>query len=242
MDKIKLVVLLPAIFILSACQAFLGPEPDDTPKGIFETIWKDFDRTYALFEHKKINWNTVYDHFAPQVKDDMTDSALFELCYNMLSVLNDAHVWISNKDYSWTTSDGPYSMVDGEIVEIPKPESDPYPFFDVVVSNYIDIFNVVASDNYSYLSYGTMKSAPNVGYIRIFTFDGVEGVFMQTGDWAKEIDAIIESLESTDAIILDIRQNGGGFPSNLEHIASRFVSTQKDYMKVQTKNGPGHND
>ena len=236
--SLKKIAVVPIICLLSACQAFLGPEPDDSPKGIFETIWNDFDRNYALFEHKNINWNTVYDYFAPQVRQNMSENELFELCFNMLSVLNDAHVMLNTRNYGRTTSEGPYSMVNGQIVQVTKPERDPYPFHDEIVSNYIDIFD----SNYGF-SYGKFKTVNAVGYIRISTFDGVEGVFMQAGDWTKEIDNILQRLEdNTDAIVLDVRNNGGGFPSNLDHIASRFVSTQKDYMEVQTKNGPGKDD
>lgn len=42
--------------LLTGCQkTFLGEEPSADPVETFETLWKDFDEHYALFEVKKID-------------------------------------------------------------------------------------------------------------------------------------------------------------------------------------------
>jgi C-terminal processing protease CtpA/Prc len=92
--------------------------------------------------------------------------------------------------------------------------------------------------------YGVFREKPNVGYIYIAGF--ILGETELSGgpiqDWAKKIDGIVKSLSYTDYIILDIRGNKGGLSSNAEYIAGRFISVQKDYIKVCTKNGPRRND
>ena len=52
----------------------------------------------------------------------------------------------------------------------------------------------------------------------------------------------MQSLNNTSSLVLDIRGNTGGLISNVNYIASRFTSEQKDYAEVRTKNGPGRND
>ena len=88
---ILIILLLASI---SACQLFLGADADGSPKGIFNTMWNDFNETYALFEHKGVDWNDVYNTYSPQISSNMSDQALFNVLAEMIEVLNDAHVWI----------------------------------------------------------------------------------------------------------------------------------------------------
>ena len=222
-------ILLTAVVLLSACQLFLGPDPDDSPMGIFDTLWNDFDRTYALFEHKNINWKGIYNEYSPLIKQNMSKAELSSVCKAMLSRLMDDHVWINTPhdfivDPRWPLTE--YGIND---------EFD----FNIISDYHVDFISI---EQYDGLSYGTFKSNPKIGYLRIPTFMGTVGMFMETGDWAKKIDSVLRSLRDTDGLVLDIRNNNGGFPSNLEYIANRFASKKANYMSVSTKTGPGRND
>ena len=241
MKKMKKFKILCAIFALiifmgSSCQLFLGPDPDDSPRGIFNTIWSDFNRTYALFEHKNVDWTAVYNEFDPLITNDLTQAQLFDAMEAMLSRLVDAHVGISGLDHGdYLTSDEkadmPWDHTDYNVINLFD--------FGLVGLNYVDLKE--GFYNYS-LSYGRFRDNPNIGYIRILTFDLTEGIFMETGAWAKEIDNILLDLADTVGLVLDLRGNGGGFPSNTDHIQSRFAATTERYMSVRSKTGPGRND
>ena len=71
------------------------------------------------------------------------------------------------------------------------------------------------------------------GYIRILSFMGREKV-------ADEFDAALETLKDTDALILDIRDNTGGFGTGQHHIIGRFLDSRKAVGYGYVKDGPGH--
>jgi carboxyl-terminal processing protease len=64
----------------------------------------------------------------------------------------------------------------------------------------------------------------------------------QSQDWAQAIDGIVQSLEETDSLVLDLRGNRGGLISNVDYISGRFASSEKAYAEIQTKDGPGSAD
>ena len=209
------------IIIISSCHVFLGTDPDNDPKSIFDSIWNDFNEIYPFFEIKGIDWDEIYRIYSPQIHPGMNDLSLFHVCSQMLDELNDPHVILFS----------PFSIPQG------RPSLD----FWHVTSRLID--EGTFTDDNMFL-YGTFKTRPDVGYIHIRRFSSGK-ISIASGmvqDWAKQIDTILRSLAHTNSIILDIRNNNGGFSSNAQYIASRFTSIQKDFMITRTKNGPGPDD
>jgi len=213
--------VLLVIVLISSCHVFLGPDPDNSPKGIFDSIWNDFNETYALFDVKGIDWNEVYKIYSPGIQPDMNSFRLFRICEEMLNELNDPHVNLIS----------PFNDL-----------SEKEPFNLEYVKNKLKDGGALAGD--SMFFYGTFQEKPNVGYIYIkgFRFGKENSTLDPIQSWAKKIDGILQSLARTDSVILDIRDNGGGSVANAEYIAGRFAAVQKDYIKVSTKNGPGRND
>jgi hypothetical protein len=224
MRRIPLII---TVVLLSACQVFLGPDPDNNPRGIFDRIWTDFDETYALMDVRGINWNDVYNTFSPRISSDMGDRQLFEVCADMLKTLNDAHVYLSSP-FAFSNS--------GELYD----NSNKEPFSLEVVKKYLNGGGTTTNDGM--FLYGTFSSKPEAGYIYIAGFASGGIGIAQTQDWARAIDGIVQSLNNASSLVLDIRGNTGGLISNVDYIASRFTSEQKDYAEVRTKNGPGRND
>ncbi|AOT10643.1 S41 family peptidase [Pseudoalteromonas luteoviolacea] len=73
--------------------------------------------------------------------------------------------------------------------------------------------------------------AGNIGYLEMWGFDSVSSQ-------AKElIDASMTLLERTDAIILDLSQNGGGDGYMIPHFASYFLSKPTLLHSYQFRNG-----
>jgi C-terminal processing protease CtpA/Prc len=223
----KIALTITTVVLLSSCQAFLGHDPGNNPRDIFERIWTDFDENYALFDVKGIKWDNVYGTFSPLVSSGMSEQQLFDVCANMLKTLNDAHVYIMSP-FDFSNSGGRFDTVNNE------------PFSLEVVKKYLNNGGSSAGDGM--FLYGTVLSKPSVGYIYIAGFASGSTGTAQTQDWTKAIDGIVQSLADTDSLVLDIRGNRGGLPANVDFIAGRFVSGQKDYVEVRTKNGPGRND
>jgi C-terminal processing protease CtpA/Prc len=89
--------------------------------------------------------------------------------------------------------------------------------------------------------YGILTQKPAIGYIYIAGFAKGE-TELGSQDWVNAIDGIIDSVSPADGLIVDVRGNRGGLQANVDYIANRFASLQKDYVEVRTKNGTGRND
>ena len=72
-----------------------------------------------------------------------------------------------------------------------------------------------------------------VGYIKIEAFNGRE-------ELTQEFDRALEALREAPALILDIRDNSGGFGHS--EIAGRFVQKRVRVGFSYIRNGPGHTD
>lgn len=57
----------------------------------FEKLWFAIDQAYPYFDLKKINWDEVYEQYAPLITDVQDDQAFLEVISQMLAELDDAH-------------------------------------------------------------------------------------------------------------------------------------------------------
>jgi carboxyl-terminal processing protease len=73
------------------------------------------------------------------------------------------------------------------------------------------------------------------GYVRIVSFKG-------RMDIADEFDNALEKLKDTPGIIIDVRENPGGFGTSQERIIGRFITSRTKVNISYIKNGPGHED
>jgi len=224
---IKAFIIIFVLALISTCSVFLGSDPDNSPQGIFDSIWNDFNKTYALFDIKSIDWDSVYDTHVGRIYSGMGDRELFKVCSDMLGELNDAHVRIASS-FEYFNSGDLYGTSNME------------PFnLNIIKTNYLNSNHTSTEDGM--FVYGTFKDKPTVGYIYIKGFAYEEN----TGgsqDWVKTIDSINKNLSGTDSLVLDLRANTGGLPANVDFIANRFAAVEKDYVSVHTKNGTGRND
>jgi C-terminal processing protease CtpA/Prc len=82
------------------------------------------------------------------------------------------------------------------------------------------------------LRYGTIGD--RLGYLWVPTFSG--------SGWDVEIDDALARLGEPDALIIDIRNNGGGNNDVARRIAGRFADRERIVAYSRFRNGPGHSD
>ena len=81
------------LFIFYGCdKMFFEPDIANTPENNFEIFWKDFDRYYAQFSLRNIDWDSVYALYRPQISPSTTDRQLFNILSNIVLGINDKHV------------------------------------------------------------------------------------------------------------------------------------------------------
>jgi len=225
-------LILPLFTLLSACQLFLGQDPNTSPQEVLKSLWSDFNNIHANLDFRMCSntsynsWYDVYHNqsngYALRVYSGMSEEWLFDLCASMLKEINDPHVSL----YAPGKYESSYNDNNHEEFDIFS-----------VMCYLLDTGN----NNYKNFLYGRFNSEPNIGYIHIALFtdeDSKQG----NQEWGRAIDNILKSLANTDAIVVDVRNNRGGEMFIMEYIAARFATEQKDYMKSRIKTGPGPNN
>lgn len=94
----KRLAMIPILAILLSGTEGLKAQELSEPERQFETLWKTFDRRYAIFLPKRVDWNALYRVYRPKVTPQTSDDELFEILSNMLGHLNDNHVRLMTAD------------------------------------------------------------------------------------------------------------------------------------------------
>ncbi|MGD0038481.1 MAG: S41 family peptidase [Bacteroidota bacterium] len=202
---------------------FFEPDPADTPENNFEIFWKDFDRYYAQFSLRNIDWDSVYTLYRPQISPSTSNRQLFTIFSNIVLGINDMHVDLYTPlgDVSWKN---------------PYPAS--YPSMrSINVCKYVQC----GAQQNSVFEYRSCQD-PTIGYISTYTFSGAGEGFTSTDPRYSVIDDILSQWKNMKGIIIDVRWNGGGNSANAEMVASRFSDQSCVYMYYRQKIGPGKYD
>ncbi len=219
--KAKVIKLITFYLILIACLTSCITEEQQpmNPKGSFEALWKIVDEHYCFFDYKQkeygLDWNAVHQKYAKQFENGkLTSHQTYELLTSMLSELRDGHVNLTTAfDFGRYWS---------------WHEDYPKNFSDTLQRNYLGTDYRISSA----LKYKILDD--NIGYIYYSSFnDGIgEG----------NLDAVLLELATCNALIIDVRNNGGGQLTRAEQLAARFTNEEISVGYIQHKTGKGHND
>jgi len=212
-------ILFLFVIIFCACsRLFFTEDTDDDPESNFHLLWSEFDRYYSHFEIKKVDWDSLYMVYRPQVSTGMTGKALFEIMSSMLNELKDGHVNLYTPEgyYEYTGWYRNYLMNYDD---------------NVIKRNYLNnVYHLTGRGN---ILYGQVT--PELGYVHISTFSGED-------DWILDIDGILERFRDLKGIIVDVRCNFGGSTTNSDYVASRFADKKRLHGYFQYRNGLEHDD
>lgn len=210
--------LLPLIVALASVSCVDEEEYSDDPRGNFEALWKIMNEHYCFFDYKNseygLDWNEVYARYSRQIDDGMTSTQLFEVLGNMLGELRDGHVNM-------------YASFDQSRYWSWK-EDYPANFSDSLQRRYLGTDYKISSG----IKY--RKLDDNIGYIYCGSFSNAIG--------SGNLNDILMDLATCNALIVDVRDNGGGMLTSAETLASRFTDEEILVGYMQHKTGPGHND
>lgn len=213
-----------SLFIFYGCEKmFLEPDPQNTPEQNFQIFWNDFDRYYAQFSIRHIDWDSVYNKYRPQISSYTTEQQFFSVISNIVRSINDMHVDLYTPfgDVFWK-SFVPSSYPSGRLINAGK---------------YIQF----GSPQNSIIEYRTCLNS-SIGYMIIPTFSGGADGLTLTDERYLVIDEILSKWKDMKGIIIDLRWNHGGNSINAETVASRFVDKSRVYSQYREKIGPGKQD
>lgn len=210
------IFFLPMFLGLIAC--IDEPEqPKNTYEGNFEALWKIVDTRYCYLDYKNINWDSVHTVYKARVDTSMTQYEYFDLLGEMLGELKDGHVNLYsdfNRSRYWKWfSESPANFSSSIIY------SDRYLGDNYYIAGGIR-YGKIAGDSIGYMYYGDFSDR-----------------FSDTS-----ILNIMKYLSDCDALIIDVRNNGGGYLDLSEQLASYFFTEEKVTGYIQHKIGNGHSD
>ena len=185
------------------------------PRENFEALWHIIDEHYCFFEEKGVDWEVVRRKYERQLSDTMSRYELFDLLSDMLAELKDGH----------TNLVSPFNT------------ARYWAWFEDYPRN----FNADIQRNYLGTRYGI------AGGMRYVKLPGTEIGYIYYGSFSSAVsetnlDEIFYFFRTCRGLIIDVRGNGGGALTNVERIASRFLSEPIRTGYIVHKTGPGHSD
>lgn len=212
--KKKYIIYSILAIILAACSD--DTEYPDSPEGNFDALCTIIDEHYCFFEEKGIDWDAVTAKYRRRVTPETRQLELFDICSEMLDELQDGHVNLTSRFntsyYRRWWSDYPQ---DFELRTLQQ--------------YYLD-FDYSTTSGIIYKKLGDGK----IGYMYYPSFSA--------GISETSLDYILAQFHDTDALIIDIRNNGGGLLPNIDKIVGRLIEHEIPGGSITHKNGPEHND
>jgi carboxyl-terminal processing protease len=205
-------VIIILSFLAGCTKIILHSSSSDHVLEDFETLWKAVDNVYPLLEYKSIDWDSIYVSYYEETKYARGDES-YKIVYELLKELKDPHVYFVNP---------------GGGVVLPYPGhrwlKDREAYDPLIVRSYFDKqpqFACREKVEYVILNDET-------GYIYISNFDD-EDAMIDFGD-------VINYMQNTSGLIIDIRNNTGGWTDNISVVISKFITETLPFVKGYIKN------
>ena len=226
----------------------------------FETVWTGIDQGYLFWDRDTVDWDAVYERMLPvfqgfDARGGATDAELTDAYQSMVRGLLDHHMYVQVKNLK--TGNAVYA--DPAWDEVPYRDYYHYTFTNQQtallstmdgVSNYKEggssfpcyfaVFPGSGGKKIAYLRIPSFQVTSVVNYLsandlaplRSFYGTGItDGV---TNGWAGRDDV--------EAVILDVRGNGGGLLNDLKPVVGSLSIKDVDLGYSRTKEGLGRLD
>lgn len=195
----------------------------------FEQLWHLFDRHYAFFELKKIDWDSVYQAYRPLVTSKTSETELVGYFEEMLNPLKDGHVRLTRADTNLV-------QLERRVCQFARQfrgrlRAFQQNTFDVLSQNgFAALVHEIPIPGYKELGFDHLYSytqSSSLGYLRI----------VDCRDELRNYDQILTEFAGTKGLIIDLRYNLGGEVG--KEMAARFLQENKiyGYKKVKGSNG-----
>jgi len=233
-NSIYYIIIALFIFLFSSCEESLIEEQySNTPLDNYDVFWSEFDRFYGDFEAKNINWDSLKTVYAVGLSDSSDKKQLFKSITGLLNELNDGHATLDapgtgfyrswnrrNKSFfgDVKSNDGSSILAVHNLIRTKYMENN---FESGTYSNTQFFWGTIPFENY------------NMGYINIPTF----AISDYPNDFIQEA---VDSFNNLDAVIIDLRYNGGGTTQAFVASLNSFASEKRCYLKSKFRNGPNH--
>lgn len=210
--KIYITSVIISVIFLTACEKLVfDKKTKSDPVTSFDYLWREVNVKYAFLDYKQVNWDSIYDVYRPMISEEISQDSLFNVMGRMLNELRDGHVNLIsafNVSRYDITMLGPHNINSRLVKE------------KYLRNNY----QSTGSFAHNFIRDG------QIGYIRYSSFGD-----SQITDF--ELDYLVNKYADTKGLIIDIRQNGGGYVTNVFQLLSRFTFDDTKLYETQVKSG-----
>lgn len=201
---------------------------------IFDIVQRTFAEHYAFFELREADWEALTEHAGANISSDTSDAALFEALVALTGPLDDGHVTI-------VTPDDDYESGRVEFLELLRHEFEAQSEvasleayvseqFDAHIAGLVAALDEAPIGSTSAMLWGSMGG--DIGYVGYFNFEPEN----PTAD-LDELDAALEAMADTDALVIDLRFNEGGSDRYALDVASRFFDQSRPVFRKAARHG-----
>ncbi len=230
----------------------------------FEMFWQTFNEYYPTFEKLGLDWTNQRNQLTVSLTSDSSDESLFYALAEMIAPLEDSHVEVRAVD-----SDSGVNFTRG--VTLQDRIAVEYIAANGTIDNdqqYIQYLSYLEEQinriNQIRASYAAdsnqIKHAANgqlvwfttvdqIGYLSIENMAFFAGDNLDELDFVEELDALKPAIEqamselaTTNGLMVDIRQNPGGFDAASQMIAKHFLDTERHLYSKQARLGDSRNE
>jgi len=233
------------------------------PEYNFEVLWETFKDHYAYFELRNVDPQKMYNTYRPKVNANTSDPELFLILNEMLESFNDGHIGIEATEEIEAAAEKLYmanqttASSKDSATENPKESLRNYQVASMLGERYIPNGSSIKNgnlrwgiidDNIAYLQINQMMGMADYGISDTLSWRDYWMAYFEKLESAKDdnedelqginesLDIIMKDVAQTDALIIDLRFNGGGKDevamAVLERIndRDRMVFTKKGKM------------
>ena len=211
---------------------------------LFDLFTGIIARHYGFLAERHVDWNALVTAARPLVHDGMGEAALFEVMGGMVEALGDSHTkLIAQIDGERRRAQGGL----GETLPTVRAGMGEGAWLGALVEQ---LQGEVLDPGSRMLAGGRMIAGTmaqgRIGYIQVFTMGGfVEDYEAGSPEWAAAeiaafdgaMDEILGDLAGTEALVLDLSNNRGGYDVIARRLAERL--TDRSYLAYTVTNTGG---
>ena len=200
--------------------------PSDNPVANYAVFWQTFAEIYPFFNLRRVDWGDVDRRFRPRVASTTTPQNLFGMFREMIEPLRDAHTSLQvPQNRLRFRGVGAMSLTGDQFVR----------WASTILPKYArGVFTPYCKDR---LWFGMVDNG--VGYLLITAFAGLaDGSDHTPQVQALEtaLDSIFKDADQLTGLIIDVRQNDGGYNGLGVAVAARLTTARYLAYMVKARN------
>lgn len=215
----------------------------------FEVFWHTFAEHYALFELKRVDWQSVYAIYRPMVDAETGHRRLFQIFVEMLRPLRDGHVQLHTTCGHFNAG-AAVPLHDRLAAELDKAddarEVSSYLaelrewLLDTIQEDYLQSRSRRSGSRH--LEWGQLDDA--TGYLAIRAMAGLSGRVGQPRLDLQAVDAameqVMEELDQLATLVVDLRGNGGGYDAVALRLAAYLTDRKRLAFSKSVRHGASY--